>query len=394
MFYCRYLSTVSPNDLIHSLPWQYLRAADSCNFDPSTYQRVDVKYDVATGKPLPLTSRGGSVVSIESVVAQDDEYRVQWSDGRLSNFPLKWLHDQVASFNGTTNNDRVYWNDLTEERVRESSDLSMDFEDVLSDEGMKQALQSIYRYGILLVERTPVSDKSGVAALAGALGGGSVKTNPATSILAKYRDGGSDTILEDGTDGPLRTLYGSVWSTSSTTQMDGTSIADSAYGSEGLPLHTDMTYLRDPPGLQIFTMVNPAVRGGESVFGDGFAVADKLRTTSPAAFAILSRTNRRYRCVDRQTGWNLQASGPVISLRNGKVSSIRHNDLDRLPDLPPAGMTSPEDIDAFYTSLGMAHHEWDKLLLKDEFRLVMRLNTGDTMIVANQVRTHWGVIPK
>jgi alpha-ketoglutarate-dependent taurine dioxygenase len=146
-----------------------------------------------------------------------------------------------------------------------------------------------------------------------------------------------------------------------------------------------MTYLREPPGLQIFTMVKPASLGGESVFGDGFAIADKLRTISPTAFAVLSKTNRRYRCVDSETGWNLQATGPVISVRNGKINSIRHNDLDRLPDLPPAGVTSPEDVDAFYSSLEMAHAEWDKLLIKDEFRLVMKLNPGDTMIVANQV---------
>jgi alpha-ketoglutarate-dependent taurine dioxygenase len=303
----------------------------------------------------------------------------------LSVYPLDWLREQAALFHRTGRNDRIYWQDLTEEKVRESSELSMEYEHVLSDEGMREALHSIHRYGILLVTGTPVSDKSGVAVLGAALSGGSLKNNPTTSLLASYRHGGSDTILEHGTDGPLRTLYGSVWSTSSASQEDGTSKADSAYGSEGLPLHTDMTYLRDPPGLQIFTMVQPASRGGESVFADGFAVADKLRTTSPTAFAVLSKTIRRYRCMDRQTGWNLQATGPVISVRNGRINSIRHNDLDRLPDLPSAGATSPEDVHAFYSSLEMAHAEWDKLLMKDEFRLVMKLNHGDTMIVANQV---------
>lgn len=213
-----------------------------------------------------------------------------------------------------------------------------------------------------------------------------MKENKTTSLVANYREGGSETVLEHGTDGPLRTLYGSVWSTSSSSQEDGTSKADSAYGSDGLPLHTDMTYMRDPPGLQIFTMVQPATEGGESVFGDGFAAADELRTKDPGAFVMLSETIRRYRCVDETAGWNLQACGPVISMHNGKLSSIRHNDLDRLPDLP-SGMSSPEEIDAFYSSLEKAHASWDELLAQDKSRLVMKLGPGDTMVVANQVST-------
>lgn len=394
-FFRKYLSSTVPSStpslqyLIHSLPWQYLRAADSSNFDPATYQRVDVQYDFDSGKPtVSCTSdvKIPSPIFIESAQIEGDSCKVQWSDGRLSAYSIDWLQEEVDKFHGTGRTERTYWQDMSEERVRESSSLSMDFEDVISDEGMERAIRSIYRYGILLVKNTPVAGTAGVAALGSAISGGSIKDNPTTSLLASFRQGGSSSILEHGTDGPMRTLYGSVWSTSSASQEDGTSKADSAYGSDGLPLHTDMTYMRDPPGLQIFTMVQPATRGGQSVFGDGFAVADKLRTISPTAFAVLSRTNRRYRCVDKETGWNLQATGPLISVRNGEIAAIRHNDLDRLPDLPPVGVTEVENIDAFYSSLEVAHKEWDQLLAQDEFRLIMELGPGDTMVVANQVR--------
>ncbi len=132
-------------------------------------------------------------------------------------------------------------------------------------------------------------------------------------------------------------------------------------------------------------MVHPAHQGGESIIADGFAVANELLKTDPSAFAVLSQTLRRYRCIDQATGWNLQAYGPVISVRNGKVTSIRHNDLDRLPDLPPSGISEPDDIDAFYKSLQMSHAAWDKLLAQDKFRLVIKLQPGDTMVIANQV---------
>jgi len=343
-----------------------------------------VKYDSATGKPHITDSPSKSYVVKDVSVIAGNKYKVHWSDDTISTYPMDWVQEQADKFYLVSKDDRVFWRDFTEEHIRESSDLSITFQHLITESGMKKALRAVYRYGILLVTDTPLNDGSGIAAIGAALGGGSVKNNKNTSILANYRDGGCETILEHGTDGPLRTLYGYVWSTSSSSQEDGTSKADSAYGSGSLPLHTDMTYMRDPPGLQIFTMAQPALKGGESIFGDGFAVADELRTTDPGAFAVLSQTIRRYRCVDSATGWNLQACGPVISVRNGKINSIRHNDLDRLPDLPLAGISKPDDIHAFYASLDAAHIAWDKLLAQDKFRLVMQLQPGDTMIVANQ----------
>jgi len=310
---------------------------------------------------------------------------------------------------------------LTDEKVRQtSSELSISFDELIKEpkEGttnnsssiiMKLALKTLYKYGILLVTDTPIDDNgAGIAALGASFGGGSIKTNPKTSVLKNYLDGGNDHVLPDGTDGPLRTLYGSVWATSSASQPDGTSVADSAYGSDGLPLHTDFTYVNDPPGLQIFTMVQPAPVGGESVFGDGFAVAEELRRVDPDSFDVLSTTIRTYHSIDHETGWYLKGSGPIIQLRNddrSTIQSIRHNDLDRLPDLPPpsAPLTNGKqpnhqdyynddeesksrriDHDEFYDALDTAHKAWDGLLRQDKFRLVMRLNPGDTMVVANQ----------
>jgi hypothetical protein len=39
-------------------------------------------------------------------------------------------------------------------------------------------------------------------------------------------------------------------------------------------------------------------------------------------------------------------------------------------------------------ALAEAHYEWDKLLSMDEFRLVMKLQPGDTMVVANHVSSN------
>lgn len=388
----RYLSTDVGNHKILSLPPQFLRAMDSSEFDPSTYQRTNVHYNPKDGRPLPESkSIDGQEVASCSFDAVTDEYHVVWNDGLVSHYPKNWVEQELSKWKGcqTDLSKKQMWADLTEEKVR-STNLSMSFQDaVQTDEGAGQALKALYHYGIVLVTSTPTEDGgAGIAALAAALGGGSVKDGNPTSLLSHFRNNSNTSIIQlpHGTDGPLRTLYGTVWSTSSSGQVDGASVADSAYGQEALPLHTDMTYQQDPPGLQIFTMVQPATRGGESLFGDGFAVAEHLRRVNPTAFATLSNTVRRFRCIDPTTGWHLEAHGPVIKVRNGQIVGIRHNDLDRLPDLPPSncGNAATQSIRDFYESLLDAHHAWDELLSMDKFRLKMALQPGDTMVVANQ----------
>ena len=386
----RLLSSCSKNDdqspdRILSLPWQFLRSTDSTNYDPNTHQRIDVLYDSATGKPI-LKQRADKPFSIKNFSIKGDDYEVLWNDKLLSRYPIEWVDRQLDHWKERLPKTRMLWNDLTEDDIRRSSLLSIPFPELITDNGMKLAINSIYQYGILLVTETPVDDEgAGIAALGAAVSGGAVKKISGTSVLANYRNGGAEIMLPHGTDGPLRTLYGTVWSTSSAGMADGASVADSAYGCDSLPLHTDLTYHRDPPGLQIFTMVQPATHGGESVFGDGFAIAEALRINDPEAFHILCNTVRRYRCMDEQTGWHLEANGPVIELRDGQVVGIRHNDLDRLPDLPPASATEPCEIDEFYAGLERAHASWDRLIAEDKYRLVMKLQSGDTMVVANQV---------
>jgi hypothetical protein len=386
---------------LHDLPSQFLRDSDLTNFDEATSQRNNVHFNHENGKPetCPPSSLGKRPpifsekrVSIDkyNIIEQSNQCKIYWSDGTWSHHDIDRLEHQYLSWKKSRPEDRTLWENLTEKDVRHSSELSISFESLVFDDGvsgMSRAIKTLYQYGILLVTNTPVDDDGvGIAALGAALSGGSVKNSPSVSLLANYRLGGTEVILPSGTDGPLRTLYGGVWATTSDGQPDGTSVADSAYGNDALPVHTDMTYLRDPPGLQIFTMVQPALIGGESVFCDGFAVANALKTLDPTAFNIMSNTSRTFHSQDKVTGWNLKATGPVIQVRDGRIIGIRHNDLDRLPDLPPNYVAETVAIDAFYDDLESAHENWDSLIAQDKFRLVMKLDRGDTMVVANQVR--------
>lgn len=373
-------SSSDDEEAILKLPAAFLRASDASNFDSTTMQRNDVAFDIDSGKPTPQPSEP-HIPAIKRCTREGDLFKISWEDGLVSEYTAGWVKEQLNEQDFFFS-DRILWEGLSEDSFRASSSLSLHFDDVLTTDGQSRALKTLYQYGILMVTDTPIDDQgTSVAALAAALGGGSVKNS--TSVLSQYLEGNAVVSLPRGTDGPLRTLYGTVWSTTTEGQAEGASVADSAYGHEGLPLHTDMTYLRDPPGLQIFTMVRPAKRGGESVFGDGFAAAEKLRSMHPFSFDMLHMFKRRYRCIDQETGWYLEAHAPVISLRNAKVTAIRHNDLDRLPDLPPNDV---KDIDGFYKNLAKAHALWDSILADDNMRLVIALQPGETVVVANQVR--------
>jgi hypothetical protein len=371
--------------LIRRFPKPFLRAMDPSNYDKVTHQRKDFQFDQFNGKPLEKYEPP----KLRNFKIEKDNFQLYWEDGTVSQYTREWLDEQMVNWRGLDEvfDERMLWSDVDEHYIREGTEMNVEFKELLTEEGQDSAIRILYGYGILLVKNTPIDDDgAGVAALASALGGGSVKNS--NTLIEAYQKGKAKRLsLPKGTDGPMRTLYGTVWSTAKSKQKRGTSTADSAYGCGSLPLHTDMTYLRDPPGLQIFTMVQPSKVGGESIFADGFAVANELRESNPDAYNLLKTTVRRYRCVDDSTGWHLEASGPIISENYmGICNMIRHNDLDRLPDFPPRDARLQIDFDQYYDKLWSAHRAWNNILSTATVRLEMALGPGETIVLANQVR--------
>jgi len=64
--------------------------------------------------------------------------------------------------------------------------------------------------------------------------------------------------------------------------------ADTAYTDLALNAHTDTTYFSDPVGLQMFHKLEFDGTGGESLFVDGFKVAQSLKEKYPEAYETLS----------------------------------------------------------------------------------------------------------
>ena len=97
-----------------------------------------------------------------------------------------------------------------------------------------------------------------------------------------------------------------------------------AYTSLALPLHTDLPNQELPPGYQFLHCVKNGASGGESVFADAYAIAEKLRQTNPDAFDLLTRVAVPYRFHDRKD--DIRVHRPVISLNGkGEVFDVRYS---------------------------------------------------------------------
>ena len=291
-----------------TLPPKYLRLSSSncdcyCDcYDPNTLQRIDIKVDPKDGRVLRQSITVDYAIKSTSINEQNGQYEMEFVDGYRIGFPwngfsqsqlalarlqINGRSDDNANHGGISSSQkiaRIPWSSVTESELRlnatphpssisntgiQSIGLAASFHGIVFlgsnyEQHLTQALKVLYQYGILLVTSTPTDDDgASVAALSSTLSGASIKTSPDTCPLAHYRychDNGiaPSPILPNAINGPFRTLYGSTWSTNSEMQQEGFSTTDSAYSDEELPLHTDMTYYRDPPGLQLFTMVLPA----------------------------------------------------------------------------------------------------------------------------------------
>ncbi|MHA6791437.1 gamma-butyrobetaine dioxygenase [Pseudomonas bijieensis] len=155
--------------------------------------------------------------------------------------------------------------------------------------------------------------------------------------------------------------------------------ADSnAYTAFNLPLHSDLPTRELQPGLQfLHCLVNDA-EGGESIFVDGFAIAEALRQEDPEAFAALCEIPVEFRNKDRHSDYRCLA--PIIALDAlGQVAEIRMANFLRGPF-----DTSVEQMPRLYR----AYRRFIALTREAQFRLVQRLEPGQLWCFDNRRTLH------
>jgi gamma-butyrobetaine dioxygenase len=156
----------------------------------------------------------------------------------------------------------------------------------------------------------------------------------------------------------------------------------SADTAMGLEPHTDLANWASPPDVQLLCCVKNSVIGGESIFCDGFHVAELLREQDPEAFHLLSTQEIEFRFHDATC--DIRARAPAIALdAAGRLREVRFNNWLRGPMI-----CAPDRVESMYAALGSF---W-RLLRDPRNQLQLRLGAGE-LIAYNNHRVLHGRTP-
>ena len=300
--------------------------------DPGNGQRL---IDVAD---LPAAPR------IRRAVLQETGVRVEWDDEQGSaSFDLDWLAEQTAAIAGerALPQPRLW---LEGGRLRAARDFSWATVAAARDDTAVQAswLGRLVTDGLAFLSDVPAEPGAILAAM------------PLVGQVAE-------------------TNYGLLFDVRAVPQPENL-----AYSDVGLGLHTDNPYREPVPGFQALHVVIAAPDGGESLFADGFALAEQLRREDPAAFEVLAGTPVPFAYRSRNAV--LRAERPLIQLSGrGEVVAVHYNNRS-IQTLPLAA----EAAERYYR----AYRRFAVLLREPRFMLRFMMRAGDLVVFDNQRILH------
>jgi gamma-butyrobetaine dioxygenase len=326
---------------------------------------------------------------------------VTWSDGRQSRFPALWLRDNCActACRHPQALERTFmFVDHPQPRV---ADARIDADGVLEIEFLAGDLTHVARYAkgwLRTHDCSPaaIAERRALLRLWDATLGGSLAVLDYGSYM--HTDAGMrewvEAIQRDGIvllrevpaePGALLAVarrVGTIRATNFGDHYDVISMPNpnaSAYTAMGLELHTDLANWHTPPDVQFLFCLKNSVTGGDSVFADGFRVAEDLRRDDPAAFRLLSTHPMEFRFHDDTC--DIRASAPAIAVDpDGRITRVRFNNWLRAPFVLPEDLLEP--------MYGALETFW-RMFRDPRYRLNLRLESG-TLIAYNNNRVLHG----
>ncbi len=300
--------------------------------DPHSGQRL---LDIAD---LPENPR------IRSAAAQGAGVQIEWeTEPRTAVFELEWLLEHASNRSGPRAAfTPKHW--LEGARLDAAGDFAWAaFSDARNDLRLRARwLARLLRDGIAFLSDVPAEESAILTAAA---------------LMGRVSE----------------TNYGRVFDVRSVPQPENL-----AYSDLGLGLHTDNPYREPVPGFQVLHALIASPDGGESLFADGFAIAEHLRMASPDAFAVLTATAVPF--LYRSKDAELYAERPLIQLNcGGEVSAVHYNSRS----IAPLRLCA-RDAGPFYS----AYKRFAALLRDSRFQLRFRLRDGDLAVFDNQRTLH------
>lgn len=319
-----------PNGTQGAFPYIWLKDNDPAGFHPQTHERIT---------DLTAISLDVTPARVETT---DKTLTIHWQgDEHTTEFDLEWLSGHVP---GNRTHDPActgftHWrSNLGAKgipRARASDILE-------SDEALKDWLRQTQIFGYSIVEG-----------------------------LADTTEAGMDVARRIGF---LRqTNFGVTFEVQSKPNPNNL-----AYTPIALPLHTDLTNQELPPGFQfLHCLANEAVGGG-SLFCDGYAIAEDLRTSDPEAFDLLAKVSVPFRFHDGDT--DIRNRKKVINLdEDGQIIEICFNaHLADIFDLEPALMAR------YYA----AYRKFMMMTRSENYLVTLKLKGGEMVVFDNRRVLH------
>jgi gamma-butyrobetaine dioxygenase len=141
----------------------------------------------------------------------------------------------------------------------------------------------------------------------------------------------------------------------------------------GVPVHTEDPY-RDPvPGFQLLHCLSAAGLGGESIFVDGMAAAERVRARDSEAFSTLCQTPILYRFQDAAVDFAAERTMLEVDTQ-GEFRAIYYDDRS----IAPLPLKGPR-LKKYYP----AYRQLAELLRDPARSVVYRLQPGDLVLFDN-----------
>ena len=333
------------------------------------------------------------------VRAAPETLTIEWGDGRVSEFPSLWLRDNLSTDRDAHSGQRLV--DITElpeaprirSAVAEGSRVRIEWEREARPAAFElawlaaQAQGGTRRRPELTVRPWLEGATLDAARDFAWIDLGAARATPRARLawLTRLLQEGlafvsglpatEASILETAPliGRVLETNYGLTFDVRSQPQPENL-----AYSDLGLGLHTDNPYREPVPGFQALHALIPSTDGGESLFADGFALAQQLRAEAPDDFALLIATAVPFHYRSRDT--DLYAERPLIQVSTcGEITAVHYNSRSVAP-LALRG----DGLSAFYR----AYRRFAALLRDARFQLRTRVAGGTLVVFDNQRVLH------
>ena len=254
----------------HRSEFHYVWLRDNCRCprcrSPQTFERVSFTGDI----PLDISPREARLTSAGSL-------EIVWdNDGMASSFPGDWLHahryapgarDVEAA---SPEFRQTLWGGELNGRIPTFS-----YNEVVgSDGGLLAWIEALAEYGVVLTRGVPTDPRPDLDP-PGETRRTRLAVRAACGAVERFANHVA-CVRQDAFDSGTADM-----------KVDPGGYAQ-ALTPIPLPLHTDVPCFDWPPGVLMLHCLQPAESGGESVFVDGFHIAERLRAEHPEAFEVLS----------------------------------------------------------------------------------------------------------